>query len=66
MDLGVWPFNQENCLSDMIIANGFAAFGTPVGVPAPIVGAGLPGLILASGGFLGCGDGGKEERLVAN
>jgi hypothetical protein len=53
MNLGVCPFNQENCLSDMIIANGFAAFGTPVGVPAPIVGAGLPGLILASCGLLG-------------
>jgi hypothetical protein len=39
-------------------------FTTPTGVPAPIVGAGLPGLVMACGGLIGLARR-RQRRMVA-
>jgi len=37
----------------------------PAAVRGPIAGAGLPGLIFAGGGLLGCGDGGRTRKKMS-
>ena len=51
--LGTSAFFAASVLNANNGATGVINYGQPVAVPGPIVGAGLPGLILASGGLLG-------------
>jgi hypothetical protein len=55
---GIWsldiiPVNSPFAPTGWWQSFGFAAVDPPVAVPSPIAGAGLPGLILATGGLLG-------------
>jgi hypothetical protein len=51
-NLATAPNELGNIFAGHILAGGVTFFTTPTPIPAPIVGAGLPGLVMACGGLL--------------